>query len=468
MGKHSASVKKKTAIFKNLVDIALDEKGKTCFLVKENDKLILKYSVIQDGEEYLPPSCQSMPWLLPEAKNVIEYYGSDNDMKLFNDIVSKIKENSYLPDPPLYHFLAAWVLHTHLLEHFNYSPMIIFYAVHARGKTRTASTLLYMSWRGVHVETIREPDIIRKASRFTSTMFFDIRNFTKKAERLGSEDVLLGRFNKGITIPRVTNPERRGFDDTQHFKCFGPTLIASNEPIDEILNSRGIDIQMVPTPFNFEHDLNESDFLYLKERCLAFRARWLDQDVPFVKKPSKDRLGDILRPIAQVYNIAAPELQDEFYNLINQFLGKQADRQADTVQGLVIKSLLGLKEVVKGEMLSSKEILLNLNRDKPDRYHTSPQKLGRVMQSLGFEKTRFNNERGYIFDPELLNRLAKEYGYAESIISDGIGGTDETIEFVTFTKNPDSSQISEPPAFDDPKSDEWAGIDNKVNDDIIF
>lgn len=405
-----------TAQLPGLVDVCVDDNGEPVFLFRNNGALKIEYSIEHDGKIFIPPPRKAMPWALPRAEAVIQYFDSDSDQELFKSIEKRIYANTELPDDGLYSFFAAWVLHTHLIDRFNYSPIIIFYAVADKGKTRTCRTLLWMSRRGIHVETLREADIIRKASRFGAAFIFDVLDVWKKAERMGSEDILLSRFDAGVTVPRVTRPEVRGFEDTEHFSCFGPTLIATNEPAHHILDSRGIVVNMREATRSFEDDPREKDFLELKERATAFRARWMQKELPKVNKPASNRLGDILRPIAQIFQMVAAGKMAEFEKLVAALQNDRADAKATTPEGDLVKALLDLQNEIYEGKIKTSQITEHLNEGRKERYQVSHVTIGKRMAALGFSPAKVNGERGFLIEFQLLDSLAKQYGHTETSV----------------------------------------------------
>ena len=413
--KQNTKSKKKlrSANVPDLIEVCRDDSGKIIFLLHNEGDLGTVDAVKIGKQVFYPPGEDDMPWVLPNAERIISHYRNDNDADLFNDIVKMIQANCELPEPHLDTFLAAWVLHTHVIKQFIYSPILIFFAVAARGKTRAGSLILWMSRRGFHVETVREADIIRKAERFCAAFFFDISDIWKKARSFGSQDILLGRFCRGIKISRVTHPEIDGFGDTKHFSCFGPTIIASNESPSDILLSRGITIKMRESERIFENDLIEENLLELRERCIAFQARWFYKSLPEVKKPARHRLGDILRPIAQIITAIVPDKIDQFNSLIPTFQDDISNSLADTPEGRTIKCLLDNEHEVKSSIILTSIITRELNFGQHERFKTSPGSVGKRMASLGFKATKSSGERGFIYDEKILFRLAEQYGVSK-------------------------------------------------------
>src|SRR5205814_583731 len=120
------------------------------------------------GATLVPPPSRSLPWLLPRASEVLRYLepGADDDAPLFADVVACVKRHALLPTLRLhadayYDLCAAWVLHTYYMEVAAYSPMLAFYAVPERGKSRTGRALIYLARRGIHTETLREANLFR-------------------------------------------------------------------------------------------------------------------------------------------------------------------------------------------------------------------------------------------------------------------------------------------------------------------
>jgi hypothetical protein len=276
--------------------------------------------------------------------------------------------------------------------------------------------MTYVSWRGVILTTVNEPHIIRLATHHRATLFFDIMDLWKKVERGNADDIMLHRFERGGKVPRILAPEKGPFKDTTWYDICGPTIIATNKTIHEILETRSIQIVMPETTRIFENDVKELDALPFRERLVAFRARWFDRQLPTVTKPVVGRLGDILKPIRQIVNLVG---HDESW-----FLGfaKQVDELRrkdglDSDDAKVINAIVQSIDLVDNGHLLHKFILNEINCDRPDRYHMSPHRLGRITKRLGFEKYNSGDARGIYINADLLNRLCQRYGIRQS---DGI------------------------------------------------
>lgn len=402
-------VEQLTGYYPNLIDIVLDSKGKTAFLEKVDGKAVVRYSVIVDEKKFLPPPLNSLEWHLSKADEVLPSLDSDSDEQLYLDLIEYLQGISKLPSDDHYQFLALWVMHTFLWDKAQYTPILLFYAVAARGKTRTGKGLIYVCWRGVHVITLREAHLIRLASNMKATLFIDVTNLQKKMERESSEDILLSRFEKGIKVPRVTKPEAGAFQDTVYYDVFGPLLISSNEPINHILETRAVEINMPETDRQFDDDVIPDRGRTLRARLLAFRVRWLDRDLPAVKKPAKNRLGDILRPLLQVL-VAIKGSTDWFVNFVKNLEQKRRNEASNTTEAVVVQAIVDSKSEVANNRLLLDVITAKVNQDKPEKYRFSGVTIGKIISRLGFEKYSNGKKRGIIWDETLLTRLCERYG----------------------------------------------------------
>jgi hypothetical protein len=398
-----------SAWFDGLVEIVSDDTGGPKFLIKDGDSLVVKDRYEMPKCVYLPPPSQAIVWTPPRVNNVMNHITADSDQQLFTDLVEYHKGISELPDENYYRFLAAWDMHTYLMEKFEYSPIIWLHAIPARGKSRTAKGITYVSWRGIILNTVREAHIIRLATNQRATLFFDIMDLWKKIERAGIDDIMLNRFERGGKVARVMNPELGAFQDTKWFDIYGPTIIATNKMIDDILETRSIQIIMPETTRTFERDVKEIDALPLRERLTAFRARRIDCELPLVEKPLAGRLGDILKPIRQIVNLTCSD-ESWFLDFAKDEADLKRSESVDTDDARVVTAIVqALGNVEHGHLLHS-HILNAINSGLSEQFKMTPQKLGRITKRLGFRRYSSGSLRGIVFNQGLLDRLCQRYG----------------------------------------------------------
>ncbi len=399
---------KPNAWFPDLVDL-VDHDGKIAFLIHREGKLEVQEQVEMNGSLYVPPPRENLKWMLPRADEVLRYYEKDSPEDLYTDLIAYHKSISELPSDYFYMLLALWDLHSYLHDKFEYSPILWLYAVPERGKTRTGKGIAHVAWRTVHIEALREANILRYAQDQRASLFFDVFDLWKKAEHNNAEDLLLHRFEKGMTVARVLYPDRGPHQDMVNFEIYGPTFCATNEPVPEVLATRAIQIIMPESMRHFEDDVKPEKGLSLKERLVAFRARYIDAELPQAGKPCRGRLGDILRPLRQIGLLVCPDDEDPFFKLVQIIQGERSEAMSDTLPSKVVSAIYDLRGEIFQGRLSVSSIADRVNEDIPDRYKYSNDKIGRVLKALGYRRERSGQVRYILCDPITNDSLFSRY-----------------------------------------------------------
>lgn len=395
-----------TARFPGLVDI-VDVAGEPQFLVLQAGEL----RPYREWNSQQPPPREQLPWLLPRLDQVLQAYDGDNDAVLFNDLVAFFRSISLLPTEDHYVLLADWAAHTHLMEWWQYTPYLVFFAVPERGKSRTGKALTYLSYRGIHTETLQEANVFRWSEDLGATVFFDVRDLWRKAERRGCDDILLQRYERGAKVGRVLWPDRGKHRDTRYFDIFGPTIIATNEAIGHILDTRAVTIIMPDADRDYPEPVTPELCLPLKERLTALRARHLNGPIPDGERLTWGRLGDILVPLSATLEILAPQCEPTLRRLVASILDDRLVDKRASIEGRILEVLLKLETDVESGKLSTSAITERLNEGWPERYHKNSVAVGRKLTALGLARTRMSDgAAGIEYDPALVRRLAKKYG----------------------------------------------------------
>ncbi len=200
-------------------------------------------------------------------------------------------------------------------------------------------------------------------------------------------------------------------NNTASYDVFGPTIIATNEAIHHILETRSISITMSDSAKRFENAVSPADALPLKERLLDFRLRRMGMELPEVPKPARARLGDILKPLYQIIKLVNPERETDFLFLVKEI---EEGRKLDKSQGLeaqLIQTVRELEHRVINGYLPVMAITELYNFDKSDRQKLTPQRVGRRLKALGFESGRTGEGSAAIaYDTPKIERLMAAYG----------------------------------------------------------
>lgn len=405
-----------TACFEGLVDL-VEHEGKVAFWVKGDDgKLAILPEVKHDGMVYAPPPKDGIPFRLPRGQEVMKIYeAQEKDADLYDALLAYHQGISELPGAAYYDLMVAWDFHTYLLEAVQYSPIICHFADPERGKSRTGKGMIFVAYRGIHVESLREAYILRVADRFHASIFFDVMDIWKKATKSGAEDILLHRFEKGLRVPRVLHPDRGPFQDTIYFRVFGPTIVATNEPVHRILDTRGVQINMSLTGRRFENDVTPELALPLKERLVAFRGRHLRETLPDIPKPASGRLGDILKPLLQIIRLVKPEREPIFLNLVRELETRRKIDKVDSLEAQILRVIDGMRGRVARGILPYKMITEAFNEGKSEKYHFTTKRMGGKLSAMGFEKGCAGDGASAItWNEEIIQRLMESQGLLQS------------------------------------------------------
>lgn len=104
--------------------------------------------------------------------------------------------------------------------------------------------MINVAHHGVRIESLNAATLIRLSRDLHATIYVDVGDVSKKLASQQSGDLILLRFERGATVPRVTRPGQGAFYDMEFYSIFGPTIISSNEPLDHIILGSSIPVQL--------------------------------------------------------------------------------------------------------------------------------------------------------------------------------------------------------------------------------
>ena len=405
-----------SAYFPGLVDVCLDDDGQLVYLVSKNGALVIEREHITETECYCIPEKKHFPFTLPRASEVIRYYSID-DASLYDDLLAYLKRFSALDDEQ-WAIVAHYVFLTYIHDHpgIDYCGYLLFHAVPERGKSRTGKSVTYVAFRGIHLVELREATIFRYSQNLRGTLFFDLQDISKKAERAGCDDILLLRAEKGAKCCRVQYPDQGAFNDTVFYEIYGPTIIASNEQLHNILETRCLPIIMPNRPGNYENPRPELG-LELKERLTAWRARNMNARFENMEtlEGISGRLWDITKPLFFV-NSLLPVDHGVLRDSIMAIAGEKHESRKDTLEGrlvAIIKEITdenGFDQYVEWSVRIS-NIRKIFNEGKPEDRHVSPQWIGKRLKSMSLRTRMIHGHSELRLTPEEYATLLEQYGH---------------------------------------------------------
>ncbi len=406
-----------SAYFPGLVDVCINDDGELVYAIIKDGKLIFTQEYVTETETFTIPEKKHFQFTIPRALEVARYFNQE-DASLYDDLLSYLKRFSALDDEQ-WAVVAHYVFLTYLHDHhgIDYCPYILFNAVPERGKSRTGKSVAYVAFRGIHLIELREATIFRYSQNLHGTLFLDLVDISKKAERGGCEDILLLRAEKGAKCCRVQYPEQGAFNDTVYYEIYGPTIISSNEQLHKILETRCLPILMPNLPGNYENPRPELG-LELKERLTAWRAKHLFTTFADMKpiEGISGRLWDITKPMFFVNSLLPVEHQT-LEDSILAIAGEKDVSRKETLEGRLVAII---KEITDENNLSGflewtitiNEIRTRFNQGRPEDKHVSPQWIGMRLKKMSLKSRSIHGYSEIIITSQEYKTLLEQYGYA--------------------------------------------------------
>lgn len=404
------------AYFPGLVDLCTYEGG-IAFLVKGENGPETSGVYEIEGKPYTPPGREYLPFLLPRGEEVSKLFHKE-DGQLFDAVQGYLKRFSFLPEPQ-WMIVTLFAFLTYIQDHpdIHYFPMLLFWAAPERGKSRTGKALVHVCYRGIHLVDLREANLFRYAENLRATLFFDVMDLWKKAERNQSEDILLLRYEKGAQVARVLYPEKGAFKDMVHYSVYGPTIMASNEPVHHILDTRCLAISMPNKPGDYEN-LNLERAEEIRDRLTAWRARVLDKPLPEAESMPglNGRLWDISRPLLQVCKLACPDKLDFLKAALLDIANQRLESKQETLDGQIVSILKDLSpEGIPEWEIQIQDIVDKLNEKRPEGHKLTPRYVGQRIKGLSIPKRKTHGVFEAQLTTALLATLLFQYGFGNSL-----------------------------------------------------
>ncbi|MFC1769568.1 hypothetical protein ACFLZI_00760 [Nitrospirota bacterium] len=403
-----------TASFQGLVDIVRTKGANLEFLLVEDEALVTKPYILDGTTRLVPPSKEHLPFHLPRYEEIVNHFEDGDSVALFRDTIKHLKQYSYL-DEDYWVLLTCFVFLTYIQDNdsIEYFPTIYFWAVPERGKSRTGKSLTHIAYRGLHLIDVREAHIFRYSENLNATLFIDVMDFWRKAEKSGNVDIFLLRNEKGAKVCRIINTEKGAFKDTNHYKIDGATMIASNEPAHHIFETRCIPISMPNKPGDYS-PIQPKDSLELKERLTAWRAKYMNATLPAVSTPVglSGRFWNITKPLLQICTLVDPKHVGGLAHLLVKIAGEKKEDKRSSPEGRIVSIISDMTSdsLMDEHELFVKDILEEFNCDRDKRWHWSSPRMGKTLTALGFKARKSHGISVRKISQKELVQLMVQYG----------------------------------------------------------
>jgi hypothetical protein len=330
---------------------------------------------------------------------------------LYWSVLEKLKAVSVLPSEEYYHLCSIYVFFSYVWESCAYYPYLWFFGLQERGKSRIVKAIINLCHRGLYTETLNEAYIFRFADLFRGTLALDLYELSERAQKKGSHDLLLGRYERDMKIARVVAPDKGAFRDTVYFTVSGPTVLATNIeiPSKDPLLSRCIKITMPEARGIYPNNNTDGDLIELKAGLLAFRARHLGEALPQADKPIAGRLGDITQPLLCVAKLLPPEASEALRGLIKEFETERKEAESESLAGRIIQALYDLQFDVENGRLPVEKVRGKINEGVDERFYIAPQTVGRELSAMGLKRKKSGGVKQIIWDENAIEKLWHRY-----------------------------------------------------------
>jgi len=410
-----------SAYFPGLVAVCINDDGELVYAIIKDGNLIFTQEYVTETETFSIPEKKHFPFRLPRASKLegfFKYFSTDEDKYLYDDLLEYLKRFSALDDEQwavVAHYIFLTYLHDH--KDIDYCPYILFNAVPERGKSRTGKSIAYVAFRGIHLIELREPTIFRYSQNLHGTLFLDLLDISKKAEKGGCEDILLLRYEKGAKCSRVQYPDQGPFNDTVYYDIYGPTIISSNEQPHKILETRCLPINMPNCPGNYKNPRPEFA-MSLKERLTAWRAKHLFANFEDMEpiEGIAGRLWDLTKPLFLINSLLPVEHQT-LEDSILAIAGEKDESRKETLEGrlvAIIKEITdenGLGDFLEWT-IKTNEIRTRFNEGRLVERHVSPQWIGKRLKKMSINSRSIHGYAEIKITSQEYDTLLRQYGYA--------------------------------------------------------
>jgi len=365
--------------------------------------------------------------LLRDASEAKESLGLEEWRRVGRELVARLRDSIYHPDPRVYAVLASYVAMTYFYDVFTAVPFLWFYGPPGSGKTRANMTVTFMSRRGVFIANPSDASLYRLADSLGGAIGVDESALTREQKL-----ILASGYKRTAAVPRV---ERVGSGFVlKLFHSVAPRVFSFIDlPSEDYLRQRIIAIPMEKGRPARREDPEPSDYVELRERL--YRLRLLGLPAVLEAKRLADQLledngvegrdREVWWPILtaavllgldcevteyMLHDIEAKRESEEMYMAertvlaaIERVLQEATQETLDSgdpvavftasdLQRLIVEDRLreeGCLEVAEGEAGEEERVKPECRRRAEElRREWSVQRVGRVLERLGFTKYR--------------------------------------------------------------------------------
>lgn len=323
---------------------------------------------------------------------------------VFDSIVDLLAKYIDLPEPAEVKTVALFVMMSYLHPLFPTLPYLKLEGQRASGKTRLATIIAMLAHNSLHTSSLTPASIFRVSQGTRCTLIADEMEGLAKNKQLSM--LLNAGYKRGAVVVRAGTKGR-----LELFQSFGPKVIASIEPLNEVLASRTLLVRLTPTGdvAKARRAVTESgeDWGELRSMLYAWAlTSWsgvMGATIPEVAGIS-NRVAEIWLPLLQV----ASSLETQRPGLLQELTTYAARSVAPALpalaysahERLVIGALVRLAQAGRPQELTPAAILAAVTSQNPGAGLPTTNGLGVILRRLRLFSSRRHAADGqrYVVD----------------------------------------------------------------------
>ena len=410
-----------------LEDMSEDQKNKNDY----------HYVEIDDKEVILEPRPLKIEHdMKTPDSGILSYFKGEEkiDEDLYTQVRDYIEDHWYHFNDEWYDVLAAWIIHTYLLQDLPVTPYIFLTGVKDTGKTQAQRVINQLSYHSVRNEQPTPASMERQVSYSHSTVHLDEMDKLSDEEATRITRTVNSGYNHGATRTLVNTNIQDIENQNQTLHTYSAKTIAANglHKYSETVKSRGFIIDSTPKP----SDVDIEDIRRPCEEKKAFLSDLRNQ----LFMLSISRRKDILERIEEARNSLDVENRQEdklsiVFGIIDYFKG--TEYAAETCDFLLDQSLMKGKDLSQNDEAFLKTIADNTDkdglhmklskiaakvndetgRDEDSQFRVSSSKVGEKLRKYGLvqdaEEHKPRKSDGYYakIPKEIILKQFKSHGF---------------------------------------------------------
>jgi Protein of unknown function (DUF3631) len=360
---------------------------------------------------------------------------------LVDRIAAFIERFVFLKDKALYRLLALWIIHTYLMDEFEYTPYLFVHSPERGcGKTCLLSVLDLLVFKSSGVTASPTEAVIFRSAHGHTQIFDEADTYLPRLET--ARGILNAGYYRQGKVQRIDKDEK-GKQTLQEFPVFGARVIAGIgcHILPATTRDRVFSIEMTRQirsekreRFRVRTLKPEVDVLvksieeWVKNHKEGIAARYA-RTIPYLDK-FQDRTIDISEPVAAVLEVAYavdPTLPDIRLEFIHSIALVRSERTEESFDHRILGFLVRISSE-KGEVVGSASELAELCSKQG--ILCTEFDVSRALRQYGFEtkSVRIGGDprKRYVLSPAALSEVSSRYlgsSPAEAIPLETVGAT---------------------------------------------